>query len=325
MKLRSAQNGFTLLELLLVIAILAGMLVMAIRWQKHENTAHKQQIAANELQTVLQAANNYHARMGKWPENNIDDDCSTQTMDNDFTQHFLPTTAQTSAYHTHYCWGTQSSADDEFGAQVFSVYLPITGAHALRDAAHIAAELPNARSTASLTDNIPCDETDNQCFAQAQTIGYGDAQHHIGIQAIGRCLPNTAPDCAHDSHSACCQVRGQTITTYHVRFPKCLASQAKITAIPVDLNMPGVQDTLYNMTTVYNLSRLGNNAVEPANDCHSIDSKTTECNIGVSVRVEINQKGKLIEMNAVPNDMINSDKVKAFKGSVGAMYIAYCQ
>ncbi len=67
--MKSKANGFTLVELLVVLAIIATLLALAApRYFQHVERS-KEAVLRENLATMRNAIDQYHADTGRWPEN----------------------------------------------------------------------------------------------------------------------------------------------------------------------------------------------------------------------------------------------------------------
>ena len=68
---RQAQHGFTLVELLLVIAVVSIMTAIGIStYRRHFQSTRAEKVSL-EIQQVLEAAMAYHTDQGQWPAQRI--------------------------------------------------------------------------------------------------------------------------------------------------------------------------------------------------------------------------------------------------------------
>lgn len=343
----SRMRGFTLLEILLVVAILAVLLVLGIRMLHGQASRSQVEHAGQELQAVMQAAIYYHSVNHGWPDQNSHSSCMNDEADQKFVQYYLPKDAngaeEKTRFGTYYCWQehTTTGSDDENGA-LFDLYLPVKGARACQLARQIAGTVPNAEAVSDLGDGAhgACGD-ESLYFVRAQVVPSAKSIEDNGGQsfrAIGQCVPENTPECSDDesfvaSGNTCCHVSGSIPTQYKIHFAVCKPSQTqKIVYLPAFItymNSKGKAsytplqpfDRDYIHTTVDpaldpSVNRLSN----PEPTCYS-DTNQLICTLTLGVGVKTQNSGVIDTTNSVASAAVAA----AYSaGSVGAVYMASC-
>ncbi len=147
-KNRCNQAGYTLIELLLVVAVISLIAALGVKTYRDKSESDRINIAALNIQHILEAGISYNvANKGLWPKNNWNPSCSPP-QDDDFVKNFLPNESNQSNFGTPVCWSGDGNPNDptqEQKANRFWAALT-TGkdANAINLAKRIAARLPNA-------------------------------------------------------------------------------------------------------------------------------------------------------------------------------------
>ena len=156
-------RAFTLLEMLLVIAVVGILASLAI--QQYQKTAlnQKNDKVVSQFQAIMQAATNYQLNnSGGWPENYQG---SGTPSDTGFWQNYLPNQNYKSAYGENFRWH-HSQESNEQPSNLFAVMLNNVPKKA---AEQIANRLPNAQTYALNTlppTHTPC--TTATCQVRAE-------------------------------------------------------------------------------------------------------------------------------------------------------------
>lgn len=143
-KNRHHQNGYTLIELLLVVTVIALIAALGVKMYRDKAESDRINIASLNIQHVLESGLSYNvANSGMWPKNNWP--CSASPQDTDFVKNYLPNESNQSNFGTPLCW---SGDDTTYGAQLakrFWVALNVGADDSAANVAQrIAARLPNA-------------------------------------------------------------------------------------------------------------------------------------------------------------------------------------
>lgn len=182
-------DGYTLIELLLVIAILSILSSLAIATYRDHQIQHRLEKMALEMQNIAEAALNFQADQGHWPKaHNTFPDCATKspdkTIDNTFLA-YLPNASSESGFGNYYCWSNIGAS-----GSLFFVALKIPKNNGLL-AKRIAAELPNAVSTSApmQQEPEPCNP-DQDCYVRLEVSGNNSAHTpSLSIAGYGDCMP----------------------------------------------------------------------------------------------------------------------------------------
>jgi prepilin-type N-terminal cleavage/methylation domain-containing protein len=168
-KYESRRNGYTLIELLLVVTILALIAAVGVKAYRDKAQSDRVNIAALNIQHVLESGMAYNvANKGLWPKSNWTNKCVSSQTD-DFVQNYLPNEATQSNFGTPLCWSGDAKPGDQ-SAKRFWAAIKIPGndpTTVSNTAKRIAARLPNAVIT-----NDPSIESSGT--APSNTCGAGD-------------------------------------------------------------------------------------------------------------------------------------------------------
>lgn len=180
-KNRCNQDGYTLIELLLVVAVISLIAALGVKTYRDKSESDRINIAALNIQHVLESGISYNvANKSLWPKNNWNPCNSTAAnssppQDENFVKNFLPNESNQSNFGTPVCWsgdGNPNDSTQEQKANRFWAALT-TGkdANAINLAKRIAARLPNAiitnnPSLESATPTNTCDGV-NSCYVKS--------------------------------------------------------------------------------------------------------------------------------------------------------------
>lgn len=197
---RRKQNGYTLIELLLVVTVLALIAALAVKTYRDKAQTDRINIAALDLQHVLEAGMAYNvANTGSWPEANSATPCVKASTTDTFTTDYLPNSSNQSNYGTYFCWSGDDPTYGKQKAKRFWVAMPITDndlTTATNTAKRIAARLPNAVATGNPADNSttpsPC--TTSACYVRAEVSvpSASSTLQNTYIAGSGNCDPSIA-------------------------------------------------------------------------------------------------------------------------------------
>ena len=195
------MRGYTLVEILLVIALMATLTSVGIMGYRQHSQSSQSDKNAVELQNVLQAAMAYNIdHSGTWPKPHWDQaSCyknSSMGSDADFTRDYLPNSTNMNGYGTYFCFSPSGNNGSRFAAA-----MKVPGANATemqQNAKRIRAQLPNAVVTSDLTapsdQPIACTSDTAPCFVRAEIPKPGassNAQAGILVVGTGYCVPNS--------------------------------------------------------------------------------------------------------------------------------------
>ncbi len=191
------QKGFTLFELLLVIAIIAAMSSVGLMvYRAHAQTMRLDRTSV-EMQQILSAAMAYDTDNTQWPASYpCDNSKEPSAPDQHFIQQYLPNYDSnhiyqntTSSFGTYYCWGpdTHSSANQLFWVAIpfASTQRQLTLAHRLAHMLPFATTLKNPSEPAGEAGN-QCAQGSDMCYVRAEVSPPGAASvEKSGAHVVG--------------------------------------------------------------------------------------------------------------------------------------------
>lgn len=193
--------AFTLLEMLLVIAIMAIMASLGlVMYRRHAETNRIDKVSL-EMQQVLAAALAYNVNAVAWPADHATcNDATVTPAQTSFVDQYLPNGIFKSSLGSHFCWAGDTNNVPAGGKVVrfwVALLLP-AGEAGLHMANLLAAKLPNGITTTDPTQNPPgsgpaaaaaC--TGNEpCYVRAEVLIPGTAtvsETETHIQGVGDC------------------------------------------------------------------------------------------------------------------------------------------
>lgn len=181
-------EGFTLIEMLLVIAVMAVIASLGIIAYRDHLQSERIDRASLNIQNVLQGAMSYNvSNGGDWPPANAqlpNCDVTVGGRAENFVKNYLPNGSYQSDYGNHLCW-SQLNND----GHLFWVALEVPG-NDKNIAKRIAAKLPNAVTTSDPTStNDPAPACDSSvCYVRAEVTVPGQADKGSLVGA-GACKP----------------------------------------------------------------------------------------------------------------------------------------
>lgn len=237
-------QGLTLLEVLLVIALLSIMAAFAIKFVRQRAVTARIDTTSVEMQHVLQAALAYNVDNNKWPDANsalpVCNPAGNANLTN-FLDNYLPNGNYTSRYGDDYCWSEAGATH-----RLFWVALKAPGNNA-QMAARIASHLPNAITTSdpkNTTVNPPAC-TAASCYVRAEVAqpGTNNVQGMMLI-AHGICRSNAAI-ISGKAHCSAGQYTGgrNGVDNFTITFPACPSGlKPELMISPNLINMPSKTD-----------------------------------------------------------------------------------
>lgn len=203
-KHKRKQNGYTLIELLLVVVVIAVLAALAVKTYRDKAASDRINIAALNIQHVLEAAMSYNvANNGLWPEinwNGISSSCAsgTNVTDQNFVQNYLPNESNQSNFGASLCWSGDDPNDPtkaQKGKRFWVAMNVGSDTDAPNTAARIAARLPNAIIT-----NDPSQETapinnicaqGSACYVKAVVTvpSASTEKNQMYVAGVGNCDP----------------------------------------------------------------------------------------------------------------------------------------
>ena len=201
------QNvGFTLLEMLLVLVIVAALLVIGMNYMQQKATAMRIDRTALQMQQILNAGLAYYVSNGKWPcdpGQYGDTNCSLDRLKAD---NYLPNTSILSPWGQVISMGVASAGSPSPTGQLanFYVYTKIPAINSSAVIANvIAGRLPMAYTTRAVTAmppaTTPACSSGINCYVvtsvtiPGQNLNNASAINFAGIYNHGGCVP--VPSC----------------------------------------------------------------------------------------------------------------------------------
>lgn len=208
-------RGFTLIEMLLVLAIIGMIIFMTTSYFQQQALQARMDKASVQLQQILSAGMAYYVSNGYWPDpgSNESIDCLQGEGGGTCIQ-YLPTTfinPWTYNYHTKLNDNCDSSGTSEATCASFYAYTKINaGDKTYAVATAIAGKLPLAYATSEDPDgkNFPdsdpndCTPSSSVCYVvtsvtiPGQNLNNADAIKFSGVYNHGGCVP--VPSCPLD-------------------------------------------------------------------------------------------------------------------------------
>ena len=210
--------AFTLIELLLVIAVASILAAVGIMSYRRYFKANRIDKVAISMQHVLEAAMAFYVDKSKWPNNRS---CNSPGPDQqDFVDNYLPNKNYQSYYGTDFCWEEAGNTHRLFWV---AVQIPEEGDETVNIAKRLASRLPNAITTsdpdANDPEGNPC--TDSHCFVRAEITVPGvssNAVTDMTLAAIGDCRTNQT---IHSGTATCYDTSDSGNQKYKVEFKAC--------------------------------------------------------------------------------------------------------
>jgi len=305
--------GFTLIELMLVIAIMALITSFGVMMVRKHAESERLNKTALQMQGILQAAMAYDVDQDDWPDELPCDGSGTVT---DLFLQYLPNQTVQSNFGGNYCWGTNASH------KLFWVALKFPGTDRLM-VERIAAQLPNAYAVTDPDTNNPkndlCETDSSDCYVRAEIAqpGITSNQQAGHIVGSGDCKPISGTQPGSSEGTQCVQgsVDSNLDQVYAIDFSCQPGEQGGLIVMPNFLKMPKVDinRSLSNSMGEYSIA---------TNSCISATGGNTSCTI--SVRATYNNT-YCPNSAAAPISIFKSCSDVLVAGHVGASYIAYCE
>lgn len=303
------SRGFTLFELLLVIAIIAVMASLGMLTYRRHAENQRLDRTALEMQQVLSAALAFNTNNGTtWPEAYDANSCvSTDApVDTDhFVQSYLPNQQYYSSMGSHFCW-SQDAVNPRFW-----VALPFAaGQDAM--AKRLAAILPFGITTSDLTasdpSTAPC-VSDQICYVRAEVVQPGAASSaaaQTAVAGVGRCVMSSTDIPGSASTLICSdngqqKYRGNLYQYYRIQFTCPVNDTGHVLFIPnsIYVGKSGSADLALNEMDV-----IGENS------CSSSSGSVT-CDVGIA-------------LNGA-SGALHIDTSYHHQGKLSGSYLAFCQ
>jgi prepilin-type N-terminal cleavage/methylation domain-containing protein len=171
MSIKSKNSGFTLIELIFVVAIIGVTIAIGLSYMEKLAERTKEKTTSLQIQQILQAAMTYYVAKNTWPSD------GNTTSAGDFADYIpaIDRLATNSWGVNNYSWTAQTS-----GGKLFTVSTVVPDNDT---AARIASSLPNATNTTTTVNSqiaIP---------GQAQTVfrGYVIRAGELSSINLGEC------------------------------------------------------------------------------------------------------------------------------------------
>ena len=243
------NKGYTLVELLLVIAIISIIASLSIMSYRRYYREQRSERVAIEMQHVLEAALAYNVDYNAWPNaNNVTPNCMPADPGHDvFIKNYLPNArpnSYTNSLGGNYCWSEVKSADEQIQGRAHLFWLAVKvpkGEYSM--AARISAKLPNAIMTSDpLNDSShppACIAEGGDCYVRTEVVQPSQtsaAQASTSVVAVGDCKSRQTVDNEMGGQCKPAGVKGMPM--YTVTFPACASGVPSIVVIPNDYHPP---------------------------------------------------------------------------------------
>lgn len=338
------QRGFTLIEVLLVITVLAVVALFVVRGVREQASHTRLQKAAQEMQTMMQAVLYYEATHHIWPTDHDATDCVSELPSNEFTGDYMPTqhvsaddTGKETVFGTNYCWHGKQMDDETRSAAVFQLYLPVVGSHACRQARQIAGMLPNAQAVPSM-GSVPavCGDA-KQYFVQVELVPPVSSSAAVGsenFRTLGRCYPDDSvetPECGVEdiavNSNSCCHIASSKPTQYRIQFASCsVGEKPRVVFLPAYITYMHSKGSSHAAQTIFDRDYIysaGSSDPEngrvhnPDPSCEVDDeSGQTVCTLTLGVGMNTYSSSPVVDMTNPPSSY--------HPGKTGAVYMVSC-
>lgn len=182
------SKGFTLLEIVLVLAIMGSILLLIINYSTQRFAQYRRDRAALQMQTVLNAGLGYYVQNGTWPVT-----CGTSAILNTTnttlqTSGFLPNQPLTSPWESSGSYSIDCVANTTTPGNATGNFTITATTPTLEDAQIVAGELPLAvvNTTAPYTVTA-------QVTVPGQNLNNARSVNYSGVYYSGACVPQ--PSC----------------------------------------------------------------------------------------------------------------------------------
>lgn len=220
--------GFTLIEMLLVIAVLAVLISIGIMTYRDHAISTRINKASLQIQSTLEAAMAFNVDHSKWPTANAGlPTCEpADPANNQFIKDYMPNSQIKSVYGTNICWSAVSSSNGQ-ESRLFWVALQVANNNA-NVARRLAAQLPNAVVTAEpQVQEVQACSTDQPCFVRAEIPVPGQTSNTskgLSLAAQGTCQTGRT---INSGTGVCSDIsRNHDEQKYQVSFKACPANES---------------------------------------------------------------------------------------------------
>lgn len=290
------SRGYTLIELLLVLAVLSLLTTVSVKWYRQHWWERHVENTALEISSQLSAALNYQTEHEQWPSAHQDLSTCWHTAPavDDFVQFYSPLHQRRNLLGQHYCYGSHGPS-----ATLFWLGIHLDSHQADTLGARLMAHLPNAYLTSDPLDpeHPPCDAT--QCFLVSEVTSQM-SQRPSGTQVIGVgvCQPEVTDTAATHQADHYCEWLGAQ------------GAEPKTAVYQIHFQCPALMEK--KLMTSVNYLDVGKARGEPY-VLRSL-SLDTDCSSAA---------GCLLKIVAARSD--GHSVTTGAQGHIGANYLAYCQ
>jgi prepilin-type N-terminal cleavage/methylation domain-containing protein len=304
------QQGYTLIELLLVIAIISMISAFAIVAYRQNTENNRIDQAALEMQQVLEAAISYNvsSSAGAWPNaNNALPNCVPPNLNDDFIKIYLPNQNFISNFGSNFCWDKVTNNPSLFWVALKMPYTDLNRNYQLAN--RIAAHLPSGVAITDPTQNdvttYKCTTESANCYVRAEvtlpTATGGNGQ----VVGMGYCDPSKGKTLQQGSSADVTCTQNSPADHYTIKF-----------ACPNN----GDVGQVYLVPNFYTAAFLGD--ADPSTIQTTLNAKT-ETDTCTEIPAGSSQYQCAIAITAL-FDSGSQRVVDARSGTIGATYIAYC-
>lgn len=303
------SNAFTLIELLLVIAIISILAAVGVMTYRQSFQTNRVDTVSIEMQHVLEAAMAFYVDTGAWP---TEQPCGSILETNTFVTNYLPNANAMSSLGNQFCWNQAGGSTN----RLFWVAVEVPGnaTDSLATATRIAGHLPNAIITSAPDQPdipaAPC--TASACFARAEVTVPGTSTNAAGgltIAATGDC--KTGQTVANTGGGVCDGSQSPlTSQTYQISFKACTAGHPILTVAPNFISYPETDGGYFPATS---------NAYSTGCSNMPDSSGKETCEVTVSVTACTNPH------SCVPIDIRNFYQFGDHTTTEGASYLVSCE
>ncbi len=309
------HNGYTLIELLLVIAVLSVMASLAILTVRKNTDNRRIDQAALEMQHVLEAALAYRVDQDSWPpaNNTLANGCTASSTVDTFINTYLPNGTYTSNYGAHFCWSSKTPGDK---GPLFWVALKMPFSDATRNyqtATQIAARLPNALAVvnpAVSTRNSAntCTSGSTACYVRSEVVIPAASSEHDGnrVAGMGYCNPTQGGAQPGSSDDVSC-TQGSSGDQYVIKFSCPDGEKGQVYTFANFYKAAALRQA--NPPTILTVLSTSTHR----DTCHESPAGSSQYMCTISIIAEYDH-------NTYP--VVHPRKGDA--GTIGASYIAYC-
>ncbi|MCH9644372.1 MAG: type II secretion system GspH family protein [Gammaproteobacteria bacterium] len=320
---RAKTLGYTLIELLLVIAIISLIAALGILAYRRYFFTQRVEKVSLEMQHVLEAAMAFNVdHQGSWPDaNQATPNCIPVSSSNTFVRDYLPQGRRdnaTTSFGNHYCWSAVQSGSHEVGTSTQNAsrlfWVAVRVPNGDRNLAErIAARLPDTIVTSDPTSTASpapaCAASGGECYVRSeitQPSQVSNQQSGAHVVAIGKCRTDQTGPLQNSGGGSCAQnVTGTGSTNqFRVTFTACPSGQPEIAVMPDYFRSYSA--------TAYSANILSIETTPATCSTQAAQDGTEYCDVGMSIMV---CRGR---------NCASRGDAAAMGGSEGANYIVTC-